>query len=139
MAVKDVVQVGSLHIPALAKEHLREDLNPNDNAGFSIRDVLIIEQLMTLTLHAANTMDAALTTMSETLSDRSDEAVLAREVMSETCQQANDDVRKATIEMLWHLVTTRRLQSFRHEKNVQERETFLRVLRRRLTSFSALY
>ena len=139
MALKDVVQVGSLHIPAACEDHLREHLDPSDNAGFSIRDILIIEQLMTLTLHAANMMDAALTTMNETLSDRSDEAVMAREVMAETCQMANDDVRKATIEMLWHLVTTRRLQSFREGKNAQERETFLRVLRRRLTSFSALF
>ena len=41
--------------------------------------------------------------------------------MAETCQQANAGVRKATIEMLWHPVTVRRLRGLKEGKDQQKR------------------
>ena len=92
----------------------------NDECGFTNRDIEIAETLIKMMYATTNLSNAAIAELRKMWRDDSAEAIMNKEILIDACRVATRDTQRAAIELLCHMLTTRRLRSLRYDVNLSK-------------------
>ena len=97
------------------RKYTYEQRDIHDNAGFTIRDVEILESLVKMMYTALNYAETAVTELGRIWAKDTTEAKTARELLVDACKTTVKDTQEAAIETFIHLLVTRRLRALKSD------------------------
>ena len=90
----------------------------HDKAGFTIRDVEIIECLVKMMVASLNYAETVVTELHKVWPKETVEAKVAKEVLLDACRTTVKDTQQAACELFIHMLATRRLRSLKSNVNL---------------------
>lgn len=90
----------------------------HDKAGFTIRDVEIIECLVKMMVASLNYAETVVTELHRVWLQETAEAKVAKEVLVDACRTTVKDTQQAAGELFIHMLTTRRLRALKSTANL---------------------